>query len=267
MSTENRYVRLEDWEGNRYFFSGGKGGSGGFGNEAVDASRIETDVLKANDARFYSAGTIVDDARASSGKGVVLDYTDTNTFYNRTLFKGLYDNVPLGNIAITLRLLPIFKDATWFFEENATAYDDIELFYVKIRYYDNKTKQVVRSTPNDIVPIGVITVSSLKTYPIVPCLGYGTGSGKTLKQIYQDNIAKFANAVNFGEVTVVLPYSTTNVSKNSSLLVEVVTEDRGDKSYNPTRNNRLLTSLILDNVSISKATGSVTSASYRLSST
>lgn len=259
MPVENRYVRLEDSEGNKYFFSGKDGSGGGFGNQAVNASVIENNV----DAKFYSSGTSIDDPRTTSGKGVIVDYANIEGFHDKKLFKGLYDNVPLGNVAVTIRLLPNFKDNTWFFEENASTYDKIELFYVKIHHYDNKEKRIIPPSSNNLGPIGIVTVSSLKTYPIVPCLGY-FGSKDPLKKIYQDHISDFANAANFGEITVVLPYVSSEIVKNSSMMVELVTEDLGQNSYDPIRNNKLLNSIIIDNVSVSKAVGSITSAPYLL---
>ena len=63
MAKENRYVRLEDWEGNSYYFDGAGGkGSGGFGTSGVDASKIESNPSRFIVSIFYSSGSIVTDS-------------------------------------------------------------------------------------------------------------------------------------------------------------------------------------------------------------
>lgn len=262
MAKENRYVRLEDWEGNSYYFDGiGGKGSGGFGTSGVDASKIETDLSRFGAARFYSSGSTIIDTKASSGQGIMVDYSGRTFIANDTIFFGTYDNVPLGNIAITIRLRPIFRDATWFFEENSSKYDNIELFKVKAVYYDNIEKRSIPPLTNSyLLPCGIVTVSSLKSFPIVPCMGLG-GAG-TLKEKYQQNISQFSDMNNFGEVSVVLPYCTSKTSKNSSMQIAISSITSGPNAYNPARHDNILTSLVIDNVSISKAAGSIVSAPF-----
>nr|DAR95221.1 MAG TPA: hypothetical protein [Caudoviricetes sp.] len=262
MAKENRYVRLEDWEGNSYYFDGAGGkGSGGFGTSGVDASKIETNPSRFNTSRFYSSGSTITDTKASSGQGIMVDYSGRTSNANSTIFFGTYDNVPLGNVAVTIRLRPIFRDATWFFEENAPKYDNIELFKVKAVYYDNIEKRAVPPLTNsDFLPYGIVTISSLKSFPIVPCMGLG-GTG-TLKEKYQQNISQFSDMNNFGEVSVVLPYTASKISKNGSMQVVITPVTSGQNAYNPARHDNILTSLVIDNVSISKAAGSIVSAPF-----
>ena len=262
MAKENRFVKLEDWEGNSYYFDGSGGkGSGGFGTSGVDASKIETDESRFGTARFYSSGSTITDAKATSGQGIMVDYSGRTSIANSTIFFGTYDNVPLGNVAVTIRLRPIYRDATWFFEENASKYDNIELFKVKALYYDNiEKKPVPPLTNSNLVPCGIVTVSSLKSFPIVPCMGIsGTG---TLKEKYQNNISNFSDMNNFGEVSVVLPYSTSKTSKNSSMQIIISPVTSGPNAYNPGQHDNILTSLVIDNVSVSKAAGSIVSAPF-----
>jgi len=248
MAKENRFVRLEDWEGNSYYFDGGGKGSGGFGTSGVDASKIETDESRFGTARFYSSGSTITDAKASSGQGIMVDYSGRTSIANSTIFFGTYDNVPLGNVAVTIRLRP-------------TKDDNIELFKVKALYYDNiEKKPVPPLTNSNLVPCGIVTVSSLKSFPIVPCMGIG-GTG-TLKEKYQNNISNFSDMNNFGEVSVVLPYSTSKTSKNSSMQIIISPVTSGPNAYNPGQHDNILTSLVIDNVSVSKAAGSIVSAPF-----
>ena len=94
----------------------------------------------------------------------------------------------------------------------------------------------------------------------------GIGGTGTLKEKYQQNISNFSDMNNFGEVSVVLPYSASKISKNGSMRVIIRPVTSGPNAYNPGQHDNILASLVIDNVSISKAAGSIVSAPFIVAS-
>lgn len=264
---ENRYVRLEDWDGNKYYFDKKGGSGGGIGTEIVDSARIETDRSKIDTAKYYSEGTIVTDEQTSSGKAVLTDYSEDIGVGSRILFRGRFDNIPFGNVSINIRLRPIFNDQTWFFEEKSSI-DSIILFYALLCYYDNETNTrypIIGTSFDKFMIASPVTISALKVFPIVPTMNNILLNQSNLKKLYEKYPGVFANTHAYGEISIVMPYGTSKVVKNGSLELHITRENNGTGAdYSKAAFNNLLQSILIDNVSVSKASGSIVSAPYQV---
>lgn len=272
MANERRYCRLEDWEGNEYSLAGSGGhGGGGVGGEILTADKIETDKTKIKPTtKFFANGIKIEDTRSQSGKAIVLDYnmTPLPTGQQNLLFKGLFDNIPLGNISINLRMLPMFKREDWFKPEYR-GFHNLEVFEVYIKYFDNITKQY----SDDMMDIrGIVKIENFKTFPIVPMNTISWNTGTNTRNVVplestQYTPLQLQNKKNYGEISIVLPFMTKTYSKNYSCEVTIgaFKEDKPKSQarvYEYGRDEGFLQNIMLDSISVTKAAGSVTSAPY-----
>lgn len=272
MANERRYCRLEDWEGNEYSLAGSGGhGGGGVGGEILTADKIETDKTKIKPTtKFFANGIKIEDARSQSGKAIVLDYnmTPLPAGQQNLLFKGLFDNIPLGNISINLRMLPMFKREDWFKPEYR-GFHNLEVFEVYIKYFNNITKQY----SEDMMDIrGIVKIENFKTFPIVPMNTISWNMGTNTRNVVplestQYTPLQLQNKKNYGEISIVLPFMTKTYSKNYSCEVTIgaFKEDKPKSQarvYEYGRDEGFLQNIMLDSISVTKAAGSVTSAPY-----
>ena len=272
MANERRYCRLEDWEGNEYSLAGSGGhGGGGVGGEILTADKIETDKTKIKPTtKFFANGIKIEDARSQSGKAIVLDYNMTllPAGQQNLLFKGLFDNIPLGNISINLRMLPMFKREDWFKPEYR-GFHNLEVFEVYIKYFDNITKQY----SEDSMDIrGIVKIENFKTFPIVPMNTISWNMGTNTRNVVplestQYTPLQLQNKKNYGEISIVLPFMTKTYSKNYSceVIIGAFKEDKPKSQarvYEYGRDEGFLQNIMLDSISVTKAAGSVTSAPY-----
>lgn len=272
MANERRYCRLEDWEGNEYSLAGSGGhGGGGVGGEILTADKIETDKTKIKPTtKFFANGIKIEDARSQSGKAIVLDYnmTPLPAGQQNLLFKGLFDNIPLGNISINLRMLPMFSREDWFKPEYR-GFHNLEVFEVYIKYFDNITKQY----SEDMMDIrGIVKIENFKTFPIVPMNTISWNMGTNTRNVVplestQYTQLQLQNKKNYGEISIVLPFMTKTYSKNYSCEVTIgaFKEDKPKSQariYEYGRDEGFLQNIMLDSISVTKAAGSVTSAPY-----
>lgn len=272
MANERRYCRLEDWEGNEYSLAGSGGhGGGGVGGEILTADKIETDKTKIKPTtKFFANGIKIEDTRSQSGKAIVLDYnmTPLPAGQQNLLFKGLFDNIPLGNISINLRMLPMFKREDWFKPEYR-GFHNLEVFEVYIKYFDNITKQY----SEDMMDIrGIVKIENFKMFPIVPMNTISWNMGTNTRNVVplestQYTPLQLQNKKNYGEISIVLPFMTKTYSKNYSCEVTIgaFKEDKPKSQarvYEYGRDEGFLQNIMLDSISVTKAAGSVTSAPY-----
>ena len=272
MANERRYCRLEDWEGKEYSLAGSGGhGGGGVGGEILTADKIETDKTKIKPTtKFFANGIKIEDTRSQSGKAIVLDYnmTPLPAGQQNLLFKGLFDNIPLGNISINLRMLPMFKREDWFKPEYR-GFHNLEVFEVYVKYFDNITKQY----SEDMMDIrGIVKIENFKTFPIVPMNTISWNMGTNTRNVVplestQYTPLQLQNKKNYGEISIVLPFMTKTYSKNYSCEVTIgaFKEDKPKSQarvYEYGRDEGFLQNIMLDSISVTKAAGSVTSAPY-----
>lgn len=272
MANERRYCRLEDWEGNEYSLAGSGGhGGGGVGGEILTADKIETDKTKIKPTtKFFANGIKIEDARSQSGKAIVLDYnmTPLPAGQQNLLFKGLFDNIPLGNISINLRMLPMFKREDWFKPEYR-GFHNLEVFEVYVKYFDNITKQY----SEDSMDIrGIVKIENFKMFPIVPMNTISWNMGTNTRNVVplestQYTPLQLQNKKNYGEISIILPFMTKTYSKNYSCEVTIgaFKEDKPKSQariYEYGRDEGFLQNIMLDSISVTKAAGSVTSAPY-----
>lgn len=272
MANERRYCRLEDWEGNEYSLAGSGGhGGGGVGGEILTADKIETDKTKIKPTtKFFANGIKIEDTRSQSGKAIVLDYnmTPLPAGQQNLLFKGLFDNIPLGNISINLRMLPMFKREDWFKPEYR-GFHNLEVFEVYVKYFDNITKQY----SEDMMDIrGIVKIENFKMFPIVPMNTISWNMGTNTRNVVplestQYTPLQLQNKKNYGEISIVLPFMTKTYSKNYSCEVTIgaFKEDKPKSQarvYEYGRDEGFLQNIMLDSISVTKAAGSVTSAPY-----
>lgn len=272
MANERRYCRLEDWEGNEYSLAGSGGhGGGGVGGEILTADKIETDKTKIKPTtKFFANGIKIEDTRSQSGKAIVLDYnmTPLPAGQQNLLFKGLFDNIPLGNISINLRMLPMFSREDWFKPEYR-GFHNLEVFEVYIKYFDNITKQY----SEDMMDIrGIVKIENFKMFPIVPMNTISWNMGTNTRNVIplestQYTPLQLQNKKNYGEISIVLPFMTKTYSKNYSCEVTIgaFKEDKPKSQarvYEYGRDEGFLQNIMLDSISVTKAAGSVTSAPY-----
>ena len=272
MANERRYCRLEDWEGNEYSLAGSGGhGGGGVGGEILTADKIETDKTKIKPTtKFFANGIKIEDTRSQSGKAIVIDYnmTPLPAGQQNILFRGLFDNIPLGNISINLRMLPMFKREDWFKPEYR-GFHNLEVFEVYIKYFDNITKQY----SEDMMDIrGIVKIENFKMFPIVPMNTISWNMGTNTRNVVplestQYTPLQLQNKKNYGEISIVLPFMTKTYSKNYSCEVTIgaFKEDKPKSQarvYEYGRDEGFLQNIMLDSISVTKAAGSVTSAPY-----
>ena len=91
---ENRKVRIEDWQGNRYFPIGSSVDStSGTVSDSTSASTDKTD-------NTYTEGTKTSDSSANNGSSIVLSSSSTR----RVLYSTMISNIPFGSTSITYRI-------------------------------------------------------------------------------------------------------------------------------------------------------------------
>lgn len=89
---EKRYIRAEDWEGNRYYFegSGGAGGSTASGSEATEG----------DDGTITTDGTITSNTSSSTGKAIIV----TSGASEKNAITADFEDLVFGLTALSLRL-------------------------------------------------------------------------------------------------------------------------------------------------------------------
>lgn len=95
MSIENRYIRIEDWNGNVYYPESSSAETTA-GSVTDSSSASTTDPT----SDVYTKGSIVADTSANNGSAIFLK---ANT-ERQVLFRTLLSNVPFGNTSIGIRL-------------------------------------------------------------------------------------------------------------------------------------------------------------------
>ena len=91
---ENRKVRIEDWQGNRYFPIGSSADStSGTVSDSTSASTDKTD-------NTYTEGTQTSDSSANNGSSIVLSSSTSR----RVLYSTMISNIPFGSTSITYRI-------------------------------------------------------------------------------------------------------------------------------------------------------------------
>jgi hypothetical protein len=91
---ENRTVRIEDWQGNRYFPIGKSDSStSGTVSDSTAASTDKSD-------NTYTDGTKTSDSSANNGSSIVLTSSSTR----QILYSTMIANIPFGSTSITYRI-------------------------------------------------------------------------------------------------------------------------------------------------------------------
>ena len=91
---ENRKVRIEDWQGNRYFpISSSSDSTSGIISDSTSASTDKTD-------NTYTEGTKTSDSSANNGSSIVLSSSTSR----RVLYSTMISNIPFGSTSITYRI-------------------------------------------------------------------------------------------------------------------------------------------------------------------
>lgn len=92
---ENRFVRIEDWKGNRYFPQ--TSNSGSTAGSVVDSSDLTGDPSRPP----YSDGSITADPQANGGSAIILT---ADPVEQKKLFVADIANVPFGAVSINVRM-------------------------------------------------------------------------------------------------------------------------------------------------------------------
>lgn len=139
---ENRFIRIEDWEGNRYFPEGtstGSGGSGGSSSSGSDAQPYDPST-KPSGGSSTTQGSVTTDGNASSGKAIIVS---ASTSADRNIITAWIEGLKFGKVATSIRLKSSIGSGTG------------NLLEVNTYYYDvvsgTKTKlSTTNITPNNI---------------------------------------------------------------------------------------------------------------------
>lgn len=91
---ENRHIRIEDWQGNRYFPIGTSENSGG--GIVSDSTNASTDK---ND-NTHTEGTKTADGDANNGESIIV----SSSSVRKILFSTKIANIPFGNTSIVYRI-------------------------------------------------------------------------------------------------------------------------------------------------------------------
>ena len=91
---ENRHIRIEDWQGNRYFPIGTSENSGG--GIVSDSTNASTDK---ND-NTHTEGTKTADGDANNGESIIV----SSSSVRKILLSTKIDNIPFGNTSIVYRI-------------------------------------------------------------------------------------------------------------------------------------------------------------------
>ena len=91
---ENRTVRIEDWQGNRYFPIGKSDDS--TAGTITDSTAASTD----KSDNTYTEGTKTSDSSANNGSSIVMSSSTTR----RVLYSTMISNIPFGATSITYRI-------------------------------------------------------------------------------------------------------------------------------------------------------------------
>lgn len=93
ITTELRYIRIEDWNGNIYYPEGPGSGTGG---STVDGTSItETGITR-------SDGQLTSDPNASKGQAVIV--TDDGSGQDKLVFTTIFQNLTFGKVSCDVRL-------------------------------------------------------------------------------------------------------------------------------------------------------------------
>lgn len=91
---ENRHIRIEDWQGNRYFPIGtSQDSTSGSISDSTNASTDKSD-------NTYTEGTKTADSDANNGESIVMASSSTR----RVLFSTMIANIPFGPTSIVYRI-------------------------------------------------------------------------------------------------------------------------------------------------------------------
>lgn len=90
---ENRHVRIEDWQGNRYFpIASSQDSTSGTITDSTSASTDKS-------ATTYTEGTKTSDSSANNGSSIII----TSSSSRQTIFTTGINNIPFGSTSITYR--------------------------------------------------------------------------------------------------------------------------------------------------------------------
>lgn len=100
MATENRYIRIEDWQGNTYLPITETGNS--TAGSIADASKASTNPSE-KELGTYTDGTITTDPDANYGKVIWID-SPASASTKKVIYSTCFSNLSFGPISIMARL-------------------------------------------------------------------------------------------------------------------------------------------------------------------
>lgn len=91
---ENRHIRIEDWQGNRYYPIGtSENSGGGIVSDSTNASNDKND-------NTHTEGTKTADGDANNGESIIV----SSSSVRKTIFSTKIANIPFGNTSIVYRI-------------------------------------------------------------------------------------------------------------------------------------------------------------------
>lgn len=147
-TTENRYIRIEDWKGNTYFPESNSGST--TAGEVIGGSGAGT----SPEDPTYTQGTVISDPAANGGSAISL----SSSTERQTLFRTYFSDAKFGNITLNARMKASVATGTTKLIEINTYFVDasgetpVETHLDKIEFTGNDFK-----VANEYINLGFVT--------------------------------------------------------------------------------------------------------------
>lgn len=126
---ENRHIRIEDWQGNRYFPIGtSENSGGGIVSDSTNASNDKND-------NTHTEGTKTADGDANNGESIIV----SSSSVRKILFSTKISNIPFGNTSIVYRIKSSMASGTQNLLEINTYFVDTSATNPKETKIDTQT--------------------------------------------------------------------------------------------------------------------------------
>lgn len=126
---ENRHIRIEDWQGNRYFPIGtSENSGGGIVSDSTNASNDKND-------NTHTEGTKTADGDANNGESIII----SSSSVRKILFSTKIANIPFGNTSIVYRIKSSMASGTQNLLEINTYFVDTSATNPKETKIDTQT--------------------------------------------------------------------------------------------------------------------------------
>lgn len=201
---ENRHIRIEDWQGNRYFPIGTSENSGG--GIVSDSTNASTDK---ND-NTHTEGTKTADGDANNGESIIV----SSSSVRKILFSTKIANIPFGNTSIVYRIKSsmasgvqnLLEINTYFVDTSATNPKETKIDTQTINGDQIRTANKYVSLGHTVDFNGAVTGSYMIKIELVVLPD--TGATIYFDSLYVTTAAMSADASNkayIDKTTVVLP--------------------------------------------------------------